>query len=131
MRREQQVWTAPQGVSFWQRLGIGDVKRGANMSSQESLNQRIRIHNRPSRSIHQERTLPHQCKLRRADQVIRFRSRRQDENDDLSSRQQGLQFTYRVHHRVSARGTGHAQQIDAERLQHALNLLADRPISNH
>ena len=69
MRREQQVGAAPQRVAFRQRLRIGDVKSRANPARIERIDQRVGIHDRPARGIHQQRALPHQRELAAADQI--------------------------------------------------------------
>ena len=79
VRRDQQIRTAPQRMPFRQRLGIGHVECGANSAGMQRLNQRVRIHNRPARGVHQQRALPHQRKLRPIDQPASPRSKAKSE----------------------------------------------------
>src|SRR6202789_897115 len=57
MRREQQVWAAPERVPFRQWLGIRNIERCSNSSRIERIHQSICVYNWPARGVHQQSAL--------------------------------------------------------------------------
>ena len=62
----------------------------------QRLHQRIRIHYRPARGVHQQRALLHQAQLPAADQPLRLIGRRQNQHHHLGLRQQAVQLAHRM-----------------------------------
>jgi hypothetical protein len=78
--------------------GSGSVtSSAARIRPQLSAHQRIRIHNRPARGIHQQRSLPHQRKLPLPISPRDSAVDGKNQHHHLGSRQQGVQLAHGVH----------------------------------
>lgn len=131
VRRDQQIRAFPEWVAVGQWLRIGDVKSRANPAFVERVDQRVRIDNGTACRIDEQSALAHQRKLRRADEALRLRSSWKDENDHFSLREQCVELGDRMHSRLASGSACDSRQVDTERLEHALDFLADGAVSHH
>ena len=115
-------------VTVRQRLGIGDVDGGADASLLQRGQQRVRIHDRASRRVHQQRTLFHESQFPFADHVRRLPGERNDENDDVCRGQEVRQL-FHAEDAVACRA-GDADKLDPEGLEALFDRAADGAVAD-
>ncbi len=128
---EQEVGAAPEGMVGGQRLGIGDVERGADATRVKRFNEGVGVDDGSARGVDQKRALRQQSQLRRGDELMRGGRMREDEDENFRGGQKRVEFRDSVNrNRRGAGGAGDAGEFHAKGKDEMLDGLANGAVAD-